>query len=68
MKKIVFSSLLILIFVLLMVPLCFAPGGLPPGPPPPPPNPTAPIDGGLGFLLAAGLIYGVHRYKKSRKR
>ncbi len=31
--------------------------------PPPPPNPI-PIDGGVGFLLAAGLGYGVRRIKK----
>jgi hypothetical protein len=30
--------------------------------PPPPPNPI-PIDGGLGFLLAAGLSYGLKRIK-----
>lgn len=34
--------------------------------PPPPPSPEAiPIDGGLGFLLAAGMAYGARKlYKK----
>jgi hypothetical protein len=31
--------------------------------PPPPPNPI-PIDGGVGFLLAAGVGYGLKRMKK----
>jgi hypothetical protein len=30
-------------------------------------DPSAPIDGGLGFLLVAGLVYGVHKYQKRRK-
>ncbi len=34
--------------------------------PPPPPNPI-PIDGGVGFLLAAGIGYGLKRMKDSRK-
>lgn len=70
MNKKVFSLLLILTFILLVVTLSFAqPGhGRPPGKPPPPPNPQAPLDGGLGYLLAAGLMYGVHIYNKRRKR
>jgi hypothetical protein len=28
---------------------------------------TVPIDGGLGFLLFGGLIYGVYKFLKSRK-
>ena len=32
-------------------------------PPPPPPNPV-PIDGGVGFLLAAGVGYGIKRMRK----
>lgn len=27
-----------------------------------------PIDGGLGFLIAAGVGYGLHRVKKSRNK
>lgn len=30
----------------------------------PPPPPGLPIDGGLGFLIAAGLIYGVSKFRK----
>ena len=63
MNKKFFSFLLVLTFVLITVSLIFAqPSG-----PPDPPDPTIPLDGGLGFLLAGGLIYGVHKYKKSRK-
>ena len=36
--------------------------------PPDPPDPTTPIDGGVGFLLAAGLLYGLHRYNQHRKK
>jgi len=28
---------------------------------------SAPIDGGLGFLLVAGLVYGVYKFQKKRK-
>lgn len=60
MNKRVFSILLVLTFVFaLVLPLLSQPVD--------PPDPGVPIDGGVGFLLAAGLIYGVHRYKKSRK-
>ena len=34
--------------------------------PPPPPNPI-PIDGGVGFLVAAGIGYGLQRMKSARK-
>ena len=61
MNKRVFSFLLVLTFVLILVNVSFAQG------PPDPPDPGVPIDGGLGFLLAAGLIYGVNKYRKSRK-
>jgi len=30
----------------------------------PPPPPATPIDGGLGALIAGGLIYGISRIKK----
>ena len=33
-------------------------------PPPPPPPPGLPIDGGLLFLAASALIYGVKKIKK----
>ncbi len=35
-------------------------------PPPPPPQPI-PIDGGLLFLLIAGLIYGGRKFYKNNK-
>lgn len=40
-------------------------GAAPPPPPPPPPPcwppPCIPIDGGIGFLIAAGALYGVKK-------
>ena len=31
-------------------------------------NPGVPVDGGLGFLLAAGLGYGANRLRKNRQQ
>lgn len=37
--------------------------------PPPPPTPEPiPIDGGLGFLLAAGMAYGAKKLNDKRKK
>lgn len=36
-------------------------------PPPPPPTPGVPIDGGLGFLAAAGAAYGIKKFRDGRK-
>ena len=48
-----------------------------PGPPPPPPDPGgggggggpvgAPIDGGLGILVAMGVAYGGRKFYQARK-
>lgn len=35
---------------------------------PPPPPPTVPIDGGLGFLLAAGVAYGARKLYQSNQK
>lgn len=35
------------------------------GPPPPPPPPGLPIDGGLLFLAASALVYGVRNINKN---
>ncbi|MDD3721315.1 MAG: hypothetical protein PHW92_02340 [Lutibacter sp.] len=32
----------------------------------PPPPPGLPIDGGLSFLLASGVIYGIYSLKRKR--
>jgi hypothetical protein len=56
MKKLA-SLLLLLLFPLIMIAQ-----GPPPQPPPPPP-PGFPIDGGLLFLLIAGIVYGVKKLK-----
>jgi len=35
---------------------------------PPPPDPDGvPIDGGLGFLLAAGMLYGAKKLRSSQQ-
>ncbi|HBH23600.1 MAG TPA: hypothetical protein DDY13_09275 [Cytophagales bacterium] len=31
-------------------------------------TPAIPIDGGLSYLIAGGILYGVHRLRKSRKK
>jgi len=59
-------------FILSSFYLCAQPaGGPPPEPPPCTPFPQCiPIDGGIGFLIAAGLALGgkkVYDYKKSLK-
>jgi hypothetical protein len=59
MNKRLFSFLLVVIFVVLIFSISYSA--------PDPIDPAIPIDGGVGFLLAAGLIYGVHKFKKSRK-
>lgn len=71
MKKYIYSPL-IAFFVCLSIAVIADPG-----PPPPPPNPGgggggggpvgAPIDGGLGILLAMGVAYGGQRYFQTRK-
>jgi hypothetical protein len=33
--------------------------------PPPPPNPI-PVDGGVGFLVVAGIGYGLKKYKDAK--
>lgn len=59
-----FIYVLLFVLAISVVNNAFA-GGPPPGPPPgggggPPcwPPPCVPIDGGLGFLLIAGTLYG----------
>ncbi len=57
--------------------LCFSVAALADGPPPPPGNPStggggggpvgAPIDGGLGILLAMGATYGAKKLYSARK-
>jgi hypothetical protein len=51
------------LFLLLLFPLIMIAQDIgPPGSPPPPP-PGVPIDGGLLFLLIAGIAYGVKKVK-----
>jgi len=37
-----------------------------PPPPGPPPNPGLPIDGGLSYLLIAGVLYGAYEIRKKK--
>ena len=37
------------------------------GDPPPPPDHGAPIDGGLGILLAIGAGYGAYKHRKLKQ-
>ena len=55
-KKILVTLSLVLFFV------CAISGQIVPPPIPPPPG--LPIDGGLLFLLASGLFYGIRKIKK----
>jgi hypothetical protein len=57
MKKLA-SLLLLLLFPLIMIAQ-----GPPPPPPSPPGLPIDGIDGGLLFLLIAGIVYGVKKLK-----
>ncbi|MEI7492533.1 MAG: hypothetical protein WCK92_14125 [Bacteroidota bacterium] len=69
MKKHIYFSLITVFVCLSMAVLADGPG-----PPPPPPNPAgggdpvgAPIDGGLGILIAMGAAYGGRKYYQARK-
>jgi hypothetical protein len=38
------------------------------GPPPPPDDPSdVPIDGGLGFIVAGGIGYGIYQSRKNKQ-
>jgi hypothetical protein len=69
MKKYIYCSLIALFVCLSMSVLADGPG-----PPPPPGDPSgsggpvgAPIDGGLGILLAMGVAYGGRKYYRAQK-
>jgi hypothetical protein len=53
---------LFLTLLALMPAICSAQLGDPAG------DPDAPIDGGVGVLLAAGVGYGIKKYKDSKKK
>ena len=56
--KIVFS----LVFFIFLCAESFAP-------PPPPPPPSIPVDGGIGWLIAAGIAYGARKtYEIGKKK
>ena len=60
-KMIVVPGLFVAILALLPV-ICFAQLGDPAG------DPDAPIDGGVGILIAAGVGYGVKKYKEANRK
>ena len=60
MKKQIFFQLLFITICMVLPMLTFAQG---------PPDPAdTPIDGGVGLLLAAGVGYGIKKYRDSRKK
>jgi len=69
------SKIQLILITALCVGVCFA-AGPPPPPPPTPPNlgpvcwppPCIPIDGGIGFLMAAGAAYGAKKLSDYRKK
>ena len=60
MKKPILYQLLFLMICMIVPMLTFAQG-------PPDPN-DIPIDGGLSLLLAAGVGYGVKKYRAGKKK
>ena len=60
MKKNNVFRILMLICCLSLPAFCFAQ--------PDPPCDTCPIDGGLSFLLAAGVGYGVKKYRDGKRK
>ncbi len=52
----------------LLIALCFAAFALQAQILPPPPPGGAPVDGGAGFLVAAGLAYGAKKLRDARRR
>lgn len=55
-------SLLLLFFLSMVTTISAAPGDPPPPTPPPPPG--VPIDNGLIYLIAIGLLYGLYKVRK----
>ena len=65
MKKSLIKLFLIVIFIVVNgVAFAQCPGGPPCGGPNQPPPPGLPVDGGILFLLASGLVYGVVKLRK----
>ena len=63
MKNKVIYMLLFTVFIMAAPLLSFAQTG-----PPDPCDQGCPIDGGLSFLLAAGVGYGVKKYREGRNK
>lgn len=57
-KKIMYGFMLAAAVFLPAIVLAQDPGG----------GPDAPLDGGLGMLLAAGAAYGIKKYRHQRKQ
>ncbi len=55
----------LILFAIIMIAPFFMESIIAQPPPPPTPQPI-PIDGGLGFLLAAGLAYGAKKLHKNQ--
>ena len=65
MKKQFVFVVALFITALILPGLCFS---QPPPPPPPPQDTEVPFDGGLSILLAAGVGYGVKKFRNSRTK
>ena len=59
--KIKINKILLTVFFMLFILVAYAKDPPLPGPPPPP---GLPIDGGLSFLIAIGIAFGVFKLRK----
>ena len=56
------------VYIMLIMLICIAIPMITLAQGPPDPDDAAPIDGGLSLLVAAGVAYGIKKYKEGRKQ
>ncbi len=66
-NKILNKRLAILIVILIAFAFLMPVFSQPPPPPPPPTDEAGPIEGGLLYLLAMGIGYGINKIKSLKK-